>query len=69
MKMKMKMKTIGLMGLLLLAAAVVGGCAEANQAAYEVGQPVGAAAAVPHSLTQGATDGYVGNSNQNPYGR
>ena len=54
----------GLVSLLTLA-----GCTEANQTARDVGNPIGQAVRVPQSVTEGASEGFVGNSNPNPYGR
>jgi hypothetical protein len=54
----------------LVSILAVAGCTEANQAARNVGNPVGQVVRVPQSITEGAAEGFVGNdANPNPYGR
>ena len=55
--------------LVLAAGVVLCGCAEVNQAAYGTGNAAGQVMTVPRSVTQGATDAYVGSSAANPYQR
>ena len=42
---------------------------DANSGVQAVGRPVGQAARLPQSATQGITDGYVGEKDPNPFGR
>ena len=60
---------ISVVVLMLAAGIFLCGCAEVNQAAYGTGNAAGQVMTVPRSVTQGATDAYVGSSAANPYQR
>jgi hypothetical protein len=47
------------------------GCETVHQGAKEVGKPIGKAASAVGGVSEGATEGYVGQttSEENPYGR
>jgi len=45
------------------------GCETAHRGAQEVGKPVGAVMKTVGGVTEGATDAYVGEDEDNPFGR